>query len=108
MRGVLDEFQSKGKEASTSLGRLKHNEAVTFSVNDPRIIKKKRIGDTVLLHIAPFHNDAEGNSCFLFSMPGYGAEIMCVGSFKVSTLVRIGMSANSAKLLVKELDGLFQ
>lgn len=103
MRSALDVNQPVSR-----LHPLTYGEPVTLSVLDPRIAYKKRIGYPVILHIMPVGTNEEDQKCFMFSMPGYGCEIMCSGSFKVSPLLHMGLPVSTAKLLLAELNKLFQ
>jgi hypothetical protein len=100
--------QPKDKMQGSTLRLLKAGRPVVLAVHDPLVTYKKRIGSPAMLYINPVRDNEEGNQCFMFSMPGYGCEVMCVGSFKVSLLLRVGLPIRAAKILVAELTELFQ
>ena len=95
-----------GESAKSPLTALVENRCVVLSVNDDRMRLKKRVQNPVLM-IAPTSLYGSNDGNFLFSMPGYGSEIIDIKDISPLQLYRIGMTMNSSKILVKEINALF-
>lgn len=78
---------------------------VTLRVNDPRMIRLRRVKVPVLVIVEMPQADG---MALLFALPGMGAEMMPVRRMKVSPLTRVGLSAIAARLLISELIKLYE
>jgi hypothetical protein len=78
-----------------------------LSIDDPKLRKKKRVINPVLI-LSPFRGlGIEGDS-LLCSMPGYGSEITGTdGPIDFLVFFRMGINARMAKALAIELTTLF-
>ena len=90
------------------LAELKHERCVVLSIKDKKMRTKKRARHPVLM-IAPasmYGDEEEG--IFLFSIPGYGAELIVLQEIKAMQLYRLGMTMKASGILVNEINELFK
>ena len=86
---------------------LKEGCPVTLSIDDEKMRSKKRIPKPILM-IAPTSLYGADDGNFLFSMPGFGSEIMGLDNLKASRLFMMGMTMQAATMLVHEIKSLFK
>ena len=84
---------------------LRRGEMVFLTVNDPKILRKERISvPTLMLAEMPMTDRVT----LICALPGYGCEVMPVWDMRAGKLVRVGLSARSAKVLIRELEKLYE
>jgi len=90
------------------LTALKDNACVVLSIRDKKMRLKKRAQHPVLM-IAPvsLYGDNNEDTFFLFSIPGYGAELINLQGIKAIQLYRLGMTMKASLILVKEINEIF-
>lgn len=85
---------------------LKQGDCVVLSIKDSKMRLKKRVQNPVLM-IAPTSIYGADDGCFIFSMPGYGSEIINMKGITSIQLYRIGMTMKASGVLVEEIRALF-
>ena len=91
---------------SSLLHPLVEGEPVSILVSDPRAKLKRRIGKPILF-IAPAKLYGYEDDAYIFSLQGQGCEVLSKDEFKITHFIRMGLSGLAAKLLVKELNLVF-
>ena len=105
----LVKLPTKYEESKDSLlAALKDGECVVLSINDKKMRVKKRVQHPVLMIAPASIYGAEESGVFLFSMPGYGSELIELSKIKSTQLYRIGMTMAASKILVDEIKTLFK
>ncbi len=88
------------------LDPLLRGEPVILSISDPRLMKKKRVSQPMLI-IHPFSSDGGKVDKLLFSFPGYGCELLPVTDVKAEKLYMMGLTFRSARLLTEAVKQVF-
>lgn len=93
--------------ATRLLRPLLRGHTIALSIDDPKLRKKKRVINPVLI-ISPFRGLGLPGEALLCSMPGYGSEVVETKS-PIDFLVfyRMGIRPTMAKALANELNKLF-
>lgn len=97
----------QGESIDNPLRALIENRCVVLSIKDNKMRLKKRVQNPVLM-IAPTAIYGSEDGLFLFSMPGYGSEIINIKDMKPTTLYRLGMTMRASGILVKEINLLLE
>lgn len=97
---------SGGDKPRSRLQPLLSGRPVALLVNDAKTLSKKRVHDTIL-YITPLSLYGADRENYMFSMQGNGCEIVSIKSMKKTDLWRVGLSMRAAKLLLEELNELF-
>lgn len=92
---------------TNQLDPLLRGEPVILSISDPRLRKKRRVSQPMLI-IHPFSEDGARVDKLLFSFPGYGCELLPVDEVKAERLYLMGLTYRSAKLLTNEVKRVFK
>lgn len=83
------------------LSPLIEGKSVVLHVDDPRMRKKKRMKETILILSIPV------KGYLLASMPGYGSEISSIKDVDYMMFYRLGISIKPAKALASGIQRLF-
>jgi hypothetical protein len=93
--------------AQAMLLPLLEGKAIALRVTDPRMMKKKRVHDPVLM-IAPASLYGISGAKLVVSLQGFGCEIMEIGKLSPNLFFRVGLSAKASTLLIRELNQLYR
>ncbi len=90
--------------AEKVLKPLLQGETVVLEVTDAKLLKKKRIKNSVLF-IVPFSSFGGDSNKLLVSLPGYGSEIIDVTKdLKLISFVRLGLNVALSRALIHGLQ----
>jgi hypothetical protein len=99
----LIEDQRHSSALQTLFSSLTKGKSVVLRVNDPRLMKKKRITDPLLFITPVAHFNV------LVSMPGYGSELIDISKpIRLIQLMRLGLNAILSRALGDELTSLYE
>ena len=97
----------EAKESDIILHPLLEGKPVTISVQDPKMRVKKRVQAPVLL-IAPLTTYRINSHDLVFSLPGYGCEVVTPEHIEPLQLYRLGLTMRASKILSNTINELFR
>ena len=104
----LGQVPTKYVESKDSpLAALLDNRCVALPIKDKKMRLKKRVQHPILM-IAPTSVYGIDGGNFVFSMPGYGSEIIDIRDIKPLLLYRLGMTMRASNILANEIKSLFK
>lgn len=108
MGRLFDTIHKRESDELSLLRPLLQNKCVALAISDVKMYKKKRVKDPILL-ISPMSLYGLDKKQFLFSIPGYGSEIVDLDTVKAHTLsFRLGLTMKASNILINEIKSLFK
>ena len=103
---MYDGRKAKSNVATSLLRPLLQGRTIVLSIDDPKLRKKKRAINPVLI-LSPFRDIGLKGEALLCSMPGYGSEIAStLAPIDFLVFYRLGIRPKMAKALATELTKL--
>lgn len=104
---VSELIRYQPRSVNEALQPLLLGKPVALLVQDPKMFKKKRIGDPVLF-ITPSEVYGLGDDSLILALQGHGCQVEPKGRVKSTRIVLMGLSIGTAKVLTNELNKLWR